>query len=84
MRCVDYLDFDEQVHEYEEDCSNGKTITYKKHRWLIGKIDEISKVCEEQYKGMQDENTCDFEDYWLNGEVLIVKMVNGKLTAKVR
>ena len=84
MRCVDYLDFDEQVHEYEEDCSNGETITHKKYRWLIGKIDEISKVCEEQYKDMQDENTRKFEDYWLNGEVLIVKMSNGKLTAKVR
>ena len=84
MHRVDYLDFNEQVHEYEEDCSNGETITYKKHRWLIGKIDEISKVCEEQYKDMQDENTCNFEDYWLNGEVLIVKMVNGRLTAKVR
>ena len=84
MHCVDYLEFDEQVHEYEEDCSNGETITHKKYRWLIGKIDEISKVCEEQYKDMQDENTCDFENYWLNGEVLIVKMINGKLTAKVR
>lgn len=84
MRCVDYLDFDEQVHEYEEDCSNGETITYKKYRWLIGKIDDISKVCEEQYKGMQDDYTRDFENYWLNGEVLIVKMINGKLTAKVR
>ena len=84
MHCVDYLDFDEQVHEYEEDCSNGETITHKKYRWLIGKIDEISKVCEEQYKGMQDDYTRKFEDYWLNGEVLIVKMVNGKLTAKVR
>ena len=84
MHCVDYLDFDEQVHEYEEDCSNGETITHKKYRWLIGKIDEISKVCEEQYKGQQDDYTRKFEDYWLNGEVLIVKMVNGKLTAKVR
>ena len=83
--CVDYLDFDEQIHEYEEDCSNGETIIiHEKYRWLIGKIDEISKVCEEQYKGMQDENTHNFEDYWLNGEVLIVKMVNGRLTAKVR
>lgn len=84
MHHIDYLDFDEQIHEYEEDCSNGETITHKKYRWLIGKIDEISKVCEEQYKGQQDENTCDFENYWLNGEVLIVKMVNGRLTAKVR
>ena len=54
------------------------------HCLLIGKIDEISKVCEEQYKGQQDDYTRKFEDYWLNGEVLIVKMVNGKLTAKVR
>lgn len=84
MRRVDYLEFDEQIHEYEEDCSNGETITYKKYRWLIGKFDDISKVCEEQYKDMQDENTRKFEDYWLNGKVLIVKMVNGKLTAKVR
>lgn len=84
MHIVDYLDFDEQVHEYEEDCSNGETIIHKKYRWLIGKIDEISKVCEEQYRGQQNENTRKFENYWLNGEVLIVKMVNGKLTAKVR
>ena len=85
MHCVDYLDFDEQVHEYEEDCENGETIiAYKKHRWLTGKFDEISKVCEEQYKGMQDDYTRKFEDYWLNGDVLIVKMVNGRLTAKVR
>lgn len=82
---IDYLNFDEQIQEYEEDCSNGETIIVdKKHRWLIGKFDEISKVCEEQYKGMQNENTCGFENYWLNGEVLIVKMVNGRLTAKVR
>lgn len=85
MHRVDYLDFDEQVHEYEEDCSNGETIiAYKKYRWLTGKFDEISKVCEEQYKDMQNENTSGFENYWLNGEVLIVKMVNGRLTAKVR
>ena len=84
MHCVNYLDFDEQVHEYEEDCSNGETITHKKYRWLIGKIDEISKVCEDQYKSQQDDYTRKFEDYWLNGEVLIVKMVNGRLTAKVR
>ena len=84
MHRVDYLDFDEQVHEYEEDCSNGETITYKKHRWLIGKFEDISKVCKEQYKDMQDDNTIDFDKYWLNGEVLIVKMDNGKLKANVR
>lgn len=81
---IDFVKYFEVVHEDEEDCSNGETITYKKYRWLLGKIDEISKVCEEQYKDMQDENTIDFDKYWLNSEVLIVKMVNGKLTAKVR
>lgn len=84
MHYVDYLDFDEQIHEYEEDCSNGETITYKKYRWLIGKFDDISKVCKEQYKDMQDKNTIDFDKYWLNGEVLIVRMIDGKLKANVK
>lgn len=84
MHCVDYLEFDEQIHEYEEDCSNGETITYKKYRWLAGKFEDISKVCKEQYKDMQDKNTTDFDKYWLNGEVLIVRMINGKLKANVK
>ena len=56
--------------------------------WKFGTWDEVSKFGLEKYKAQQGEEELkrangDFTKYWLNGEVLIVRMVDGKLTAEV-
>ena len=56
--------------------------------WKFGTWDEVSKFGLEKYKGQQGEEDLkrangDFTKYWLNGEVLIVRMVEGKLVAEV-
>lgn len=56
--------------------------------WKFGTWEEVSKFGLEKYKGQQGKDDLerangDFTKYWLNGEVLIVRMVNGKLTAEV-
>lgn len=55
--------------------------------WKFGTWDEVSKFGLEEYKGQQGEDDLkkangDFTKYWLNGEVLIVRMVDGKLIAE--
>ena len=55
--------------------------------WKFGTWDEVSKFGLEKYKGQQGEDGLkkangDFTKYWLNGEVLIVRMVDGKLVAE--
>lgn len=55
--------------------------------WKFGTWDEVSKFGLEEYKGQQGEYNLkkangDFTKYWLNGEVLIVRMVDGKLVAE--
>lgn len=55
--------------------------------WKFGTWDEVSKFGLEEYKGQQGEDGLkeangDFTKYWLNGEVLIVRMVDGKLVAE--
>lgn len=55
--------------------------------WKFGTWDEVSKFGLEEYKSMQgeDELKCangDLTKYWLNGEVLIVRMVDGYLVAE--
>lgn len=55
--------------------------------WKFGTWDEISKFGLEHYKGMQGEDDIkrangDLTKYWLNGEVLIVRMVDGYLVAE--
>lgn len=55
--------------------------------WKFGTWDEIQKFGLEEYKGQQSEEELkradgDFTKYWLNGEVLIVRMVDGKLIAE--
>lgn len=55
--------------------------------WKFGTWDEVSKFGLEKYKGQQGEYYLkkangDFTKYWLNGEVLIVRMVDGKLVAE--
>ena len=56
--------------------------------WKFGTWDEVSKFGLEKYKGLQGKEDLerangDFTKYWLNGEVLIVRIVNGKLVAEV-
>ena len=56
--------------------------------WKFGTWDEVSKFGLEEFKGMQGDTDIkrangDFTKYWLNGEVLIVRMVNGRLVAEV-
>lgn len=55
--------------------------------WKFGTWDEVSKFGLEKYKAQQGEDDLkkangDFTKYWLNGEVLIVRMVDGKLVAE--
>ena len=56
--------------------------------WKFGTWDEVSKFGLERFKSWQGEKELedangDFTKYWLNGEVLIVRMVGGKLVAEV-
>ena len=56
--------------------------------WKFGTWDEVSKFGLERYKGQQGEEELeyangDFTKYWLNGEVLIVRMVDGKLVSEI-
>lgn len=56
--------------------------------WKFGTWDEVSKFGLEEFKGQQSDTDIkrangDFTKYWLNGEVLIVRMVNGRLVAEV-
>ena len=55
--------------------------------WKFGTWDEVSKFGLERFKNWQGEEEIenangDFTKYWLNGEVLIVRMVDGKLVAE--
>ena len=56
--------------------------------WKFGTWDEVSKFGLEEFKGQQSDTDIkrangDFTKYWLNGEVLIVRMVDGRLVAEV-
>ena len=56
--------------------------------WKFGTWEEIEKFGLEEYEGQMSEKGIklangDFSKYYLNGEVLIVRMVNGKLKAEV-
>lgn len=56
--------------------------------WKFGTWDEVSKFGLERFKNWQGEEELeyangDFTKYWLNGEVLIVRMIGGKLVAEV-
>lgn len=56
--------------------------------WKFGTWDEVSKFGLENFKGQQSDTDIkrangDFTKYWLNGEVLIVRMVDGRLVAEV-
>ena len=56
--------------------------------WKFGTWDEVSKFGLEEFKGMQSDTDIkrangDLTKYWLNGEVLIVRMIDGRLVAEV-
>ena len=56
--------------------------------WKFGTWDEVSKFGLEEFKGQQSKKDIerangDLTKYWLNGEVLIVRMVDGRLVAEV-
>ena len=56
--------------------------------WKFGTWDEVSKFGLENFKGHQSKKDIerangDFTKYWLNGEVLIVRMIDGRLVAEV-
>lgn len=56
--------------------------------WKFGTWEEVSKFGLEEFKNQQSEEERknakgDFFKYWLNGEVLIVRMVDGKLVSEV-
>lgn len=69
-RYIDYLQFYVDNHEFM-----GKIKT----NWIFGTFDEVyNKVCKQN-----DKDVTDITKEWFNGEVLIVKMVNGRLTASI-
>lgn len=56
--------------------------------WKFGTWDEVSKFGLEEFKGQQSKKEIerangDLTKYWLNGEVLIVRMIDGILVAEV-
>ena len=56
--------------------------------WKFGTWDEVSKFGLEEFKGQQSKKDIerangDLTKYWLNGEVLIVRMIDGMLVAEV-
>lgn len=56
--------------------------------WKFGTWDEVSKFGLEEFKGQQSKKDIerangDLTKYWLNGEVLIVRMIDGILVAEV-
>lgn len=83
------------AQEFANNYFNFKTNTYRNYLsnteqvdWKFGTWDEVSKFGLEKYKGQQSKKDLeqangDFTKYWLNNEVLIVRMVNGKLVAEV-
>lgn len=71
-----YLPFD------EKDDETGRSF------WKFGTWKEVSDYGLERYKRQQSTEELeyangDFTKYWLNGEVLIVRMVEGKLTVQL-
>ena len=55
--------------------------------WKFGTWDEVSKFGLEEFKGQQSKTDIerangDLTKYWLNGEVLIVRMIDGRLVAE--
>jgi hypothetical protein len=77
-----YFNFETNTTHYDVDNTD-------RVDWKFGTWDEISKFGLEEYKNQQGDEELkyangDFTKYWLNGEVLIVRMIKGKLVATVR
>ena len=77
----EYFNFETNTTHYDID--NTERVD-----WKFGTWDEVSKFGLERFKSWQGEKELkdangDFTKYWLNGEVLIVRMVGGKLVAEV-
>ena len=75
-----YFNFETNAIHYDVDNTD-------RVNWKFGTWDEVSKFGLEEYKGQQGEDDLkqangDFTKYWLNGEVLIVRMIDGKLVAE--
>ena len=83
------------AQEFANNYFNFKTNTYRNYwhnteqvDWKFGTWDEVSKFGLEKYKSLQSQKDLerangDFTKYLLNNEVLIVRMVNGKLVAEI-
>ena len=83
------------AQEFANNYFNFKTNTYRNYwhnteqvDWKFGTWDEVSKFGLEKYKNQQSQKDLerangDFTKYWLNNEVRIVRMVNGKLVAEI-
>ena len=77
----EYFNFETNTTHYDID--NTERVD-----WKFGTWDDVSKFGLERYKGQQGEEDLeydngDFTKYWLNGEVLIVRMVDGKLVSEI-
>lgn len=75
-----YFNFETNAIHYDVDNT-------ERVNWKFGTWDEVSKFGLKEYKSQQGEDDLkkangDFTKYWLNGEVLIVRMVDGKLVAE--
>ena len=81
------LDLANNYFNFETDAIHYDVDNTDRVWWKFGTWDEVSKFGLEEYKGQQGEEDLkrangDFTKYWLNGEVLIVRMVDGKLVAE--
>lgn len=74
---IDYLRFDPIT--IDED--SGKV------NWKVGTWNEVCEYGLEMYKYMQDDDVVemrDFTKYWLNGEVLVLRVVDGRMVYMVK
>lgn len=74
---IDYLRFDPVI--IDED--SGKV------NWKVGTWNEVCEYGLEMYKYMQDDDVVemrDFTKYWLNGEVLVLRVVDGRMVYMVK
>lgn len=81
------LDLANNYFNFETNATHYDVDNTERVNWKFGTWDEVSKFGLEEYKDQQGEEDTkrangDFTKYWLNGEVLIVRMVDGKLVAE--
>ena len=83
------LDLADNYFHFESNSIHNDYDNTERVLWKFGTWEEVSKHGLEYYKKYQGEDELkyanrDFTKYWLNGEVLIVRMIDGKLVAETK